>query len=418
MSWWEDEFLQVKQNKLYLGNLLAEQLAKRYGTPLYVYSLKKVSANFKKLRQVFEPPPPGIEVKIAYALKANSHPAFLKTLFKEGASIDAVSPAEVEKAIKAGFPQDRIIFTGTSLSQEDFELILAYPAVTVNIDAFEQIDLLEAARKRRRIKSPVRVSVRWNPGLGRGFSSKTITAGERSSDGTPIKFGVEDSRILETFEKLRALNLLPVGLHQHLGSGWAEEDFPIAVKAVDRMIKKARELKRADFNLEFLDFGGGFGPKYHPDQRLFRLAEYAAYIIDKVENSRLGLKAIIVEPGKYLVAEAGVLLVRVEYLKKNYGHLFACVNAGTYNTVPRAVIYEEAYHEIVNASQVDSPRKNKITVAGHLCETGDVFGVERLLPCPERGQILAVLMAGAYCRSMASNFNLRDIPQEILLGSL
>jgi diaminopimelate decarboxylase len=415
MNWWENEFLQVKQNKLYLENQLAEQLARKHGTPLYVYSLKKALANFKNLRQAFEPAPPGVEVIIGYAMKANYHPRLLKMLLKEGASIDAVSPAEVEKAIKAGFPENRIMFTGTSLSQEDFERVLAYPGVTVNIDAYEQIELLEAARKRRRIKSPVRVSVRWNPGLGRGFSSKTVTAGERSSDGTPIKFGVEDSRVIETFKKLRALKFRPVGLHQHLGSGWTEEDFPVAVKAVDRMIKKAKDLKQAGFDLEFLDFGGGFGPKYSPEQRLFPLKEYAAYIVDKVENSRLGLKAIIVEPGKYLVAEAGVLLVKVEYLKRNYGNLFACVNAGTYNTVPRPAIYEEAYHEIVNASRINGGKKDRITVAGHLCETGDVFGVERLMPCPERGQILAVLMAGAYCRSMASNFNLRDIPEEILL---
>ncbi|MBP6909732.1 MAG: diaminopimelate decarboxylase [Candidatus Saccharicenans sp.] len=415
MNWWENEFLQVKQNKLYLENQLAEQLARKNGTPLYVYSLKKALANFKNLRQAFEPAPPGVEVKIGYAMKANYHPRLLKMLLKEGASIDAVSPAEVEKAIKAGFPENRIMFTGTSLSDKDFERVLAHPGVTINIDAYEQIELLEAARKRRRIKSPVRVSVRWNPGLGRGFSSKTVTAGERSSDGTPIKFGVEDSRVIETFKKLRALKFRPVGLHQHLGSGWTEEDFPVAVKAVDRMIKKAKDLKQAGFDLEFLDFGGGFGPKYSPEQRLFPLKEYAAYIVDKVENSRLGLKAIIVEPGKYLVAEAGVLLVKVEYLKRNYGNLFACVNAGTYNTVPRPAIYEEAYHEIVNASRINGGKKDRITVAGHLCETGDVFGVERLMPCPERGQILAVLMAGAYCRSMASNFNLRDIPEEILL---
>jgi diaminopimelate decarboxylase len=418
MNWWENEFLQVKQNKLYLENFAAEQLARKHGTPLYVYSPKKAATNYRHLKQAFEPAPTGIEVKIAYAMKANSHPGLLKMLIKEGAAIDAVSPAEVEKAIQAGFPEDRIMFTGTSISQEDCERVLAHPGVTINIDAYEQIELLQAARKRCQIKNPVRVSVRWNLGLGWGFSSKTVTAGERSSDGTPIKFGIEDSRVIEAFEKLRALKFRPVGLHQHLGSGWSEEDFPVAVKAVDRMIQKARELKRAGFDLEFLDFGGGFGPKYSPEQRLFPLKEYAAYIVDRVENSKLGLKAIIVEPGKYLVAEAGVLLVKVEYLKKSYGNLFACVNAGTYNTVPRPAIYEEAYHEIVNASRVNGGKKHRVTVAGHLCETGDVFGVERLMPCPERGQILAVLMAGAYCRSMASNFNLRDIPQEILLGSV
>lgn len=415
MNWWENEFLKVKDNKLYLEGISAEEIAKKYGTPIYVYSRRQIRRNFQVLKEVFASAQPGLEIRIAYAMKANPHPGILKTLLKEGSWIDAVSPGEMETALKAGFPDERIMFTGTSISQEDFERVLKHPGVILNIDAYEQIPLLEAARRRLRIKSPVRVSVRWNPGLGRGFSSKTITAGKRSSDGTPIKFGVEDSRVLETFKKLKQLGFQPVGLHQHLGSGWTEEDSPVATKAVDRMIKKARELKRAGFDLEFLDFGGGFGPKYRANQRLFPLPEYAAYILDKVENSNLGIKAIVVEPGKYLVAEAGVLLVKVEYLKKSYGNLFACVNAGTYNTVPRPAIYEEAYHEIINASTVNSGKKVKVTVAGHLCETGDVFGVERLMPCPEQGQILAVLMAGAYCRSMASNFNLRDIPKEIVL---
>ncbi|MBC7350512.1 MAG: diaminopimelate decarboxylase [Candidatus Aminicenantes bacterium] len=415
MNWWEGELLKVKGNRLLLENQPAETIAKKYGTPLYVYSRKQILRNFQALKEAFASAKPGLEVRIAYAMKANPHRGILKLLLKEGCWVDAVSPAEIETAINSGFPENRIMFTGTSISQEDFEQVLRQTGVTVNIDAYEQIDLLFAARKRLRVKGPVRVSVRWNPGLGRGFCSKTTTAGERSSDGTPIKFGVDDSRVVETFKKLKQLSFRPVGLHQHLGSGWTEEDFPVAIKAVDRMIKKARELKRAGFDLEFLDFGGGFGPKYKADQRLFPVPEYAAYILDKVENSKLGIKAIVVEPGKYLVAEAGVLLVKVEYLKKSYGNLFACVNAGTYNTVPRPAIYEEAYHEIVNASCVNTRQKAKITVVGHLCETGDVFGVERLMPCPKRGQILAVLMAGAYCRTMASNFNLRKIPKEILL---
>lgn len=415
MNWWENEFLKVKDNKLYLEGISAEEIAKKYGTPIYVYSRRQIRRNFQVLKEVFASAQPGLEIRIAYAMKANPHPDILKTLLKAGAFIDAVSPAEVETALKAGFPEERIMFTGTSINQEDFEQVLRHTGVTVNIDAFEQIELLSAARKRLRVKSPVRVSVRWNPGLGRGFSSKTVTAGRRTPDGVPIKFGVEDSLVVETFKKLKELDFLPVGLHQHLGSGWTEEDFPVAIKAVDRMVGKVRELRKAGFELEFLDFGGGFGPRYRSDQRLFPLAEYAAHILDKVERAGFGVKAIVVEPGKFLVADAGVLLARVEYVKKSYGNLFACISAGTFNTVPRPAIYEEAYHEIVNASAVNSGKKVKVTVAGHLCETGDVFGVERLMPCPERGQILAVLLAGAYCRSMASTFNLRPIPKEVFI---
>ena len=135
----------------------------------------------------------------------------------------------------------------------------------------------------------------------------------------------------------------------------------------------------------------------------------------KIKKSGLKIKAIAVEPGKYLVGDAGVLLVKVQYLKKSYGNLFACVNAGTFNTVPRLSIYAEACHHIVNCSRLDDEKKERITIAGNLCETGDVFGKEIEMPKPERGDILAVLGAGAYCRSMASNFNLREIPKEIII---
>jgi len=121
------------------------------------------------------------------------------------------------------------------------------------------------------------------------------------------------------------------------------------------------------------------------------------------------------ELGKYLVGDAGVVLVKVEYLKRSYDNLFACVNAGTFNTVPRPAIYSGAYHHIVNCSNVNYGKKELITVAGNLCETGDVFGKEIEMPVPKRGDILAVLCAGAYCKSMASNFNLREIPKEIII---
>ena len=415
MIWWENDFLKVRNNKLCLENQTAESITKRYGTPLYIYSRKQILKNVEELRRVFKSESGDFEIRIAYAMKANPHHGILKTLLEQGLWIDAVSPAEVELAMKTGFPAERIIFTGTSISQEDFERVLKTPGVIINIDALEQIELLAAARQQLTANVPVKVSVRWNPGLGRGFCSKTVTAGKRSPDGTPIKFGVEDSKVFETFKKLRVLKFLPVGLHQHLGSGWVEEDLAVVRKAVNRMIERARKLQEAHFSLEFLDFGGGFGPQYNQRQRLFPLEKYATHILEKIEASGLNLKAIILEPGKYLVANAGVLLMKVEYVKKSYGHHFACVNAGTYNSVPRPAIYEEAFHEIINANRVTGAQKTRITVAGHLCETADVFGTERSMPCPERAQILAVLLAGAYCRSMASNFNLREIPAEILL---
>jgi diaminopimelate decarboxylase len=414
MNWWENDFAAVKRNKLHLAGRKAEDLAARHGTPLYVYGREAILARFAALERAFAAGA-SLPAWICYAMKANPHPGILSLLRQRGARIDAVSPNEVERALAAGFPPERILFTGTSVSLDDLGRVFAVDGLTVNIDAAEQLEAMAGLKRKRFPRREIRVSVRWNPGIGRGFNPRVVTAGERSADGTPIKFGVEEGKVLGVFERARKLGFVPVGLHQHLGSGWVRGDFAVVRAAVDRMVRKAREVERRGFGLEFLDFGGGFGPRYARGQGVFPLERYISHIGRAVAKAGLGVKAVAVEPGKFLVGDAGALLVRVEYVKESYGNLFACVNGGTYNTVPRPAIYLQARHEIVNASRVVGGRRDRVTVAGNLCETGDVFGKERLMPLPESGQILAVLGAGAYCRSMASTFNLREIPREILI---
>jgi diaminopimelate decarboxylase len=412
--WWENESLRVVDGKLYIAGRPAKALARRLGTPLFIYSQSQILANYGRLRRIFRAAS-SLETRVCYAMKANPHGGILKLLHRRGAWIDAVSPGEVEAARRAGFPASRILFTGTSVSVEDIRRVFRIKGVTCNIDALEQLELMREVRTKEFPERKVRVSVRWNPGIGRGFNARVITAGARSSDGTPIKFGVEEKQVLDAFRTARAYGFTPVGLHQHLGSGWVKEDYPAVQAAVEKMTDLAARLEKEGFPLEFLDFGGGFGPRYSRGQGLFPLEKYAAHISRSIAKAGLKLKAIAVEPGKYLVADAGVLLVRVEYLKESHGQLFACVNAGTFNSLPRPAVYPQAYHEIIQAGPVGGRKKAVVTVAGNLCETGDVFGKEVPMPRPQRGDILAVLHAGAYARSMASNFNLRAIPAEILL---
>jgi diaminopimelate decarboxylase len=413
MNWWETDFVAVRGNKLLVAGRDAAALAERYGTPLYIYGKDRILERYARLEDALARYSP-LPARICYAMKANPHRGILRLLQRRGAWIDAVSPCEVETALKAGFPAERIIFTGTSVSRADLRSVFAVDGLTVNIDAAEQLDLMSEVKPDFPARE-IRVSVRWNPGIGRGFNARVITAGKRSSDGTPIKFGVEAKKVLGVFTRARKLGFRPVGLHQHLGSGWVREDFPMVRTAVDRMVRKARELERAGFPLEFLDFGGGFGPRYLKSRAVFPVEDHIAYIARTVAKAGLKVKSLAIEPGKYLVGDAGVLLLTVEYVKESYGNIFACVDGGTYNTVPRPAIYLQAHHEIVNASRVDGPVKARITVAGNICETGDVFARERLMPLPESGDLLGVLCAGAYCRSMASNFNLREIPREVLI---
>ena len=414
MYWWENKFLSARKEKLFLGKYMAADLAEKWGTPLYVYSREQIQSNLERLYNLIHKHIPH-EIRICYALKANFNQEILKHLKELDVWIDAVSPGEVDIALQSGFKAAHILFTGTSVSDRDMDRIFCHEDVIFNIDAIEQLDIMKEARDRNGPLKRVKVLVRWNPGIGRGFSPKTITAGRTAYDGTPIKFGIEGSRVLSAFQRAAQLGFLPIGLHQHLGSGWTENDFDAVCLAVDRMISMAQDVEKAGFPLEFLDFGGGFGPQYTEEQKVFPLEPYLEYIGDKLKISNLGIQAVAFEPGKYLVGDAGILLMRVEYTKESYGNLFACVDAGTFNTVPRPAIYTQAYHHIINADSISSKKTVPLTVAGNLCESGDVFGKKIDMPPPERGAILALLCAGAYCRSMASNFNLRDIPREILI---
>ncbi len=414
MAWWENDFLKVEKGKLLIGEKEASKIAERQGTPLFVYSRKQVLSNFHTLLGLLRKVSP-LESRICYALKANAHPRLLKILKKEGAWIDAVSPGEVDMAREMGFPSRKILFTGTSVGSQDLQRIFLQDGVTVTIDALEQLDLMRGVKERNFKNKVIRVAIRWNPGIGRGFSPKTTTAGQKSPEGIPIKFGIEDKKVLQTFEKATEYGFIPVGLHQHLGSGWVSRDFETVKDAVKRMVRKASEIQQNGYPLEFLDFGGGFGPRYFKEQKVFPLERYIRFITQQVARSGLQIKAIALEPGKYLVGNAGVLLLRVEYIKESYGNFFACVDGGTFTSIPRPVLYPQARHPIVNCTHLYSRKMTKVTVAGNLCETGDVFGQEIPMPVPRQGDILAVLVAGAYCRSMASHFNLRDIPPEIVV---
>jgi diaminopimelate decarboxylase len=412
--WWENEFVKARKRRLCLGGRSAEEIAARYGTPLFVYGRRQILANCETLARTFSKTS-RLPLRVCYAMKANPHREILRLLRRQGAWIDAVSPREVEEALRAGFSARRILFTGTSLGHADLRRVFRVDGLTVNIDALEQLELMQELKKKEFREKTIRVSVRWNPGIGRGFNPRAITAGARSTDGTPIKFGVEKSKVLTALEIASSSGFLPVGLHQHLGSGWVDEDYEAVSTAVDRMIAMASRAEKEGFRLEFLDFGGGFGPRYEERQRVFPLRRYAAHITRLIAEAGLGIEAIAVEPGKYLVADAGVLLLGVQYLKESYGQLFACVNSGTYNSLPRPAIYPQARHHIVHCGRVYDGKMRPVTVAGNLCETGDVFGKEIPMPVPRRGDILAVLGAGAYGRSMASNFNLRDIPREVFI---
>ncbi len=400
--WWKKlTHLDVKNNTLYIAGFQAEVLAKEFGTPVYIYNGDRIIENFKVLKETFFSQK--TKPRIHFAMKANSHLAILQLLQKQGAFIDAVSPNEVEIALKAGFPKEKILFTGTSVSNKDLERLLK-AGVVINIDSFSQL------RRMKELGFKGKASIRWNPGVGAGSHSHTITAGKF------IKFGIPEHQIESAFKQAKVLGINIVGLHQHIGSGWLGKDVNTFLETVDKTIavaEKAEEILGK--NLEFVDFGGGPGIRYRKEQSVFPLEKYAKGIAEKMKASKLNAE-IAIEPGRSIVGDAGIFLCEVNTVEEKNIPL-AGVNAG-FNDFIRPAFYG-SYHEIVNCNNVNGRNTEEYLIAGNLCESSDVFNENkqalRELPVLKEGHILAILNAGAYGFEMGSNYNSRGLPACVLL---
>ena len=403
--WWENKgHLEVNdRNHLAIAGRDGCALAKEYGTPLYVYDKQRIVDNFSAIRSAFQKCSDNF--RIHYAMKANSNPDVLKILCREGAYIDAVSPYEARFAMDAGYPREKIMFTGTSVSDTDLKMLVD-EGVFINIDSLSQIK-----RLRKFAGEGLNVSLRWNPGMGAGHHSHTITAGKY------IKFGIPESKLSCAVELVKESGFNLVGLHQHIGSGWLADDVGVFLETVDRTIGAAVKIQdKIGHDLEFIDFGGGPGIPYCAKDKEFPLDVYAKGICSKVQDSPLKNAEIAIEPGRYIVGDAGVLLLEINTVEEKNVPLIG-VNGG-FNTLARPSFYG-SYHEMVVCNCAVSDNEKGFMVAGNLCESGDVFSVNReslrKLPVPSEGDVLAILDAGAYGYSMASTYNSRPKPREVLV---
>ncbi|NOR85880.1 diaminopimelate decarboxylase [archaeon] len=401
--WWENKgHLTIKDNELIIGELKATEIAKEFDTPIYVYNKQRILDNFNTLKNAFEKHTNNF--RIHYAMKANSNLTILKMLSEQGAYIDAVSPLEAKIAIRAGFTNDHVMFTGTSVSDEDLKQLLDMD-VFLNIDSISQLK-----RLRKLTDKKLNISIRWNPGEGAGHHANTITAGKY------IKFGIPEHKINEAIEEIKTAGFNLVGLHQHIGSGWLEDDVPIFLESVDKTITTAKNIEnKLGKKLKFIDFGGGPGIPYNENENPFPVETYATGICQKIKESNMDVQ-IAIEPGRFIVGDAGILLTEINTVEEKNIPVIG-INAG-FNTLARPAMYG-SHHEIVIADNVESKNKKEYMVAGNLCESGDVFTKNkktlRLLPTPKEKNIIAILNAGAYGFSMASTYNSRPLPKEILI---
>jgi len=334
---------------------------------------------------------------VNYACKANTNLALLRILEQEGSCIDAVSIGEVESCLKAGFSPDRILYTGVSVSDEEMRMLVERK-VPINVDSVGQLKRLAAIDN----KHPI--SLRVNPDVGSGHSQKVVTGTKGA------KFGIPKEEIVQAFAEAARLGFAPKGLHAHTGSGGSD---PTVFGRVTEVLVGIFEKVRTELglDLEFLDIGGGISIPYRPEELRADLGAIAAEVAGKLQGS--GVKQLVIEPGRYIVADTTVLLTRVNDVKSTPVKEYLLVDAG-FNTLIRPAFYD-SYHHVAVANKFGQQAQIKYDVAGPLCETGDYLAKERYLPKVEVGDLLCVYDVGAYGFSMSSNYNTRPRCAEVLV---
>ncbi|HEX9863086.1 MAG TPA: diaminopimelate decarboxylase [Candidatus Bathyarchaeia archaeon] len=395
------EPLENRNGTLYVDGVSATELAERFDTPLYVISEKRIRDNYNRLYNALSDNYQ--QIRIYYAAKANSNLSVLEILGTEGACIDAVSTGEVALALKAGFPAERILFTGTSVRNDELKFLVD-SNVTINVDSLSQLDRL------LRITVPNLLSVRVNPEIGAGHHSHVITAGKQS------KFGVWEEDALEAYSTAKNAGVERFGIHMHVGSGILDvEPYVLALENLLSIAKLVHEQVGVGF--EFINMGGGLGVPYKPEDKELNLELFSDILLAlfkrRIAEYGFGRPIFCVEPGRYLVCDASVLLTAVNTVKTTPFKKFVGVDAG-FNTLVRPAMYG-SYHPVVVANKLNSPEEETVDVVGPICESGDVLARDRLLPKIAEGDLLAVLNAGAYGFAMSSQYNARPRAAEVLV---
>ncbi len=400
-----------RHGSLHCEDVDLQSLAAEHGTPLYVYSANTIRDHYRRLDKALG----AIDHEVAYAVKANSNLSVLRLLAEEGAGFDIVSGGELFRVVKAGGSPSKCTFAGVGKTRAEIEYALEQGIYSFNVESEEELRYLNEVAGDMGLIAPA--AVRVNPNVD-AKTHKYISTGKSEN-----KFGVDFDRIADLYARAakELANVKLRGLQMHIGSQLTSiQPF---IEAVEKVAPLAIHLKTTH-GIEFWSIGGGIGIVYHDSldsgdagwwesrpegKRPLTIAEYGEALVPRLEH--LGLK-ILLEPGRYIVGNAGVLLTRCLYEKHGTAKTFKVVDAGM-NDLIRPALYE-GHHEIAPVKQpADGLRK--VDVVGPICESGDFFCQDRELPDFQPGEVVALMSAGAYGFVMASNYNSRPLPAEILV---
>lgn len=389
-------YFSYKKNELYCEGIRVKALAEKFGTPLYIYSSRTVIEHLEKIQKAFAP----LNPLICYAMKANSNLAIIKLLVDRGAGLDIVSGGELFLASKVSCPGSRIVYASVGKTEKEIAEAIDKKILMFNVESLPELEKINNIAADKRVV--VNVALRVNPNVD-ASTHKYISTGRSIS-----KFGID----LGTAAKILAIagkfsNIQIKGLHIHIGSQ-ITQSAPF-VKAISKIIKFIGELAQKKIKIEYLDIGGGLGIIYNKETPQ-TADEFALKVIPLLRNS--GLK-LILEPGRFIVGNAGILVTKVVYIKKTPHKQFVIVN-GAMNDLIRPALYY-AYHEILPVNKKLSRKKARVDVVGPVCESGDFFAKDRILAQAVEGEYLAIMGAGAYGFSMSSNYNSRLRAAEVLV---
>lgn len=403
------QYFNYKDNVLICEDVILKELADEYGTPLYVYSKNQIVENYRTINSLISE----TNHLVCYSLKANANLSILKLLAEEGAGANVVSAGELYLALKAGFSPDKIIFDGVGKREDEIEYGLKEEVFAFSAESFTELNIISRIALRQQKKA--RVLLRINPNID-AQTHQYITTGLAAN-----KFGIEATKAIEIFKtasNLASVDL--VGVHVHIGSQVTKvEPYNIAANFI---VDFMNQLKESSIRLTHIDFGGGFAvqyvnaimhealPKEENQNNIPPLENYFSSVLPILQSTGC---FVFIEPGRSIVANAGVLITKVISIKENQSKKFIIVDAGM-NDLLRPVLYQ-AYHQIVPLS-INTYEQEKVDVVGPVCESSDFLARDRMLNKVNVGDYLAVLTTGAYGFVLTSNYNSRLRPAEILVN--
>jgi diaminopimelate decarboxylase len=383
-----------RDGELVCEDVKLSDIARQVGTPVYVYSRARIEANYRRIASAFAP----LKASVNYAVKANGNLAVLRLLNELGSGFDVVSGGELFRVLQAGADPARVVFAGAGKTNAELMYALDSKVGQINAESADELRVLDDLAGARGVTQ--RVALRLNPGVD-PHTHRHISTGHRGS-----KFGIEMDEAEALLADVAQFSHLDIAaLHIHIGSQIPDPG-PL-VEALGRVLALAQKFKA----IRALDIGGGFPVEYHEGQTATAPEEFARAVVETTRRVVSTLK-VSIEPGRFVVADAGALAAQVQATKHSYGRRIITTDAGMTDLI-RPALYE-AYHPIWPVKHSDTASE-PADVAGPVCESADYLGRDRTLPEMKRGDLIAVLLAGAYGAAMSSNYNSRPRAAEVLV---